>query len=230
LSIYMCWNEHISMNTFLFSCFALVFIYITNTYSKYKTPLFDHPLFYVFAFLVASMQLLEYFLWRNLHDKKWNTLLSKAGLLLLFSQLFVLMLIVENPLFRYSLLIFLFLGSFVLYVYSQRHPIVFKTREAGGHLSWDWIVFPGISPWMNLCILTIGLLLYFIPFFLIKGNQNSKMQLILVSIFLYLFCYLVGKKDHTYGSLWCWAINLFFLYFIVDILLVQPFYEYNGLC
>lgn len=226
----MCWNEDISLNTFLFSCFALVFIYITNTYTKYKTPFFENPLFYVFAFLVASMQLLEFFLWRNLGNKKRNTQLSKAGLLLLFSQIFVLILIVENPVYRYSLLSFLLLWTFGLFLYTQSHPIVFKTRESGGHLSWDWVIIPGVSRFMDLVLLTIGLLLYFVPFALIKGNQKSKVLLILLGFFLYLFCYLVAKKDRTYGSLWCWAINLFFLYFIVDILLIQPFYEYNGLC
>lgn len=226
----MCWNADISINTFIFSCFALVFIYITNTYSKYKTPLFDNPLFYLFALLAASMQLLEFFIWRNLKNKALNTQLSKVGLLLLFSQIFVLILIVDNPIYRYSLLAVLALISFMVYLYSQSHPIVFKTRESGGHLSWDWIILPGLSFTTNLVLLTIGLLLYFIPFFLIKESQDLKIRLVLLGILLYLFSYLVGKKDHTYGSLWCWSINLFFLYFIVNILLVQPFYEYNGLC
>jgi hypothetical protein len=226
----MCWNADISINTFIFSCFALVFIYITNTYSRYKTPLFDNPLFYLFALLAASMQLLEFFLWRNLNNKSLNTQLSKAGLLLLFSQIFVLILIVDNPVYRYSLLGVLVLISLIVYVYSQSHPIVFKTRESGGHLSWDWIILPGLSFTTNLILLTIGLLLYFIPFFLIKESQDLKIRLLLLGILMYLFSYLVGKKDHTYGSLWCWSVNLFFLYFIVNILLVQPFYEYNGLC
>lgn len=226
----MCWNADISINTFLFSCFALVFIYITNTYSRYKTPLFDNPMFYLFSLLVCSMQLLEFFIWRNLHDKKMNTLLSKAGLLLIFLQFFVIILIIENPLYRFSMLACLLFSSLLVYLYSQTHPIVFKTREAGGHLSWDWLILPGLSSVTNLVLLTIGLLFYFIPVFLIKGNQDIKIRVTLIGLFLYLFCYLVGKKDHTYGSLWCWVINLTFLYFMVNILLIQPFYEYNGLC
>jgi hypothetical protein len=45
----------------------------------------------------------------------------------------------------------------------------------------------------------------------------------IVSFFFYF-------KDGTFGSMWCWVINLFLLYFIVHILLIQPFLEYNGLC
>ena len=35
-------------------------------------------------------------------------------------------------------------------------------------------------------------------------------------------------KYNTFGTMWCWSFNLFLLYFIVDILIIQPF-EY-GLC
>jgi len=30
--------------------------------------------------------------------------------------------------------------------------------------------------------------------------------------------------------MWCWLINLLLLKIVIDILIVQPFYEYNGLC
>lgn len=42
----MCWNADISINTFTFGLFALLFIYIANTYSKYKTKTFENPLVY----------------------------------------------------------------------------------------------------------------------------------------------------------------------------------------
>ena len=32
----MCWNEDISLNTFLFGSFSLLFIFLSNTWSKYK--------------------------------------------------------------------------------------------------------------------------------------------------------------------------------------------------
>ena len=68
----MCWNPDISINTFLFSCLTLLFIYITNTYTKYKTPLFDNPIFYLLFLAVVSIQLIEFFLWRNLKNKFIN--------------------------------------------------------------------------------------------------------------------------------------------------------------
>lgn len=39
----MCWNENVSLNTFLFSSFVLLLIFYNNTYTQYKikhfTPL-----------------------------------------------------------------------------------------------------------------------------------------------------------------------------------------------
>jgi len=61
----MCWNQDISINTFIFACLSLLFIFFTNTFTKYKTPTFDNPIVYLFLLSVAAMQLIEYFLWRN---------------------------------------------------------------------------------------------------------------------------------------------------------------------
>ena len=62
----MCWNADISLNTYLFSVFALIFIYISNTYTRYKVKWFDSLFIYFFVLLYVSMQLLEYFIWKNI--------------------------------------------------------------------------------------------------------------------------------------------------------------------
>ena len=53
----MCWNPDISINTFLFSSIVLLFIYFTNTYTKYKTPLFDNPIVYIFILITNSLSI-----------------------------------------------------------------------------------------------------------------------------------------------------------------------------
>ena len=54
-------NADISINTFLFAFLALLFIYFTNTYTKYKTHSFDNKIMYLFTLSVVCMQLLEFF-------------------------------------------------------------------------------------------------------------------------------------------------------------------------
>ena len=58
--ISMCWNADISLNTFIFGLFSMIFIFITNTYTKYKTHTFNNPLMYLFLGVVISIQLLEF--------------------------------------------------------------------------------------------------------------------------------------------------------------------------
>ena len=73
----MCWNETVSLNTFIFSLFGISFAYFNNVINSY---LFVHLLSF------NSMQLLEYFTWKHLNNKKINRLLSMLGLFLIFIQ------------------------------------------------------------------------------------------------------------------------------------------------
>lgn len=57
----MCWNQKVSLNTFLFSLFAASFAYFNNVLNFYT---------YLYFISFISMQLVEYFAWGNLNNKK----------------------------------------------------------------------------------------------------------------------------------------------------------------
>lgn len=218
----MCWNADISINTFLFSCLSLIFIYFTNTYTKYKTPAFNNPIVYLFLLEVISIQLLEFFLWRNLKDKKWNEWLSKIVSFIIFLQPITLMTLNPQPVLRNVniLLYIVFIISILIYK-DLYNPIVFHTSVGdNGHLLWEWLKYTGhesIIGWIFLCLYV---------FATINTNIFHLEWFILLSLVISLFFY----RTITYASMWCWLANLFFIYFIVNILIIQPFYEYNGLC
>ena len=220
----MCWNKDISLNTFLFSVFALLFIYITNTYTKYKTHSFDNKWVYVVTLMVSSMQLLEYFIWKNIKNRDMNIFLSKIGLLLIFLQIGFFILLADKA-YRDLILFAFVVFSMAVYFYKSMYsPFVFKTTiSKNGHLSWEWLRFPGIEK----IILLTGLFFYLLPLLLMK--QVNQSNVILGSIF-FIAAYLFLKKDNTYGSMWCWLVNLLLIKIVIDILIIQPFYEYNGLC
>jgi hypothetical protein len=73
----MCWNQKISLNTFLLSLFGISFAYFNSVINFYE---------YLYFLSFISIQLVEYFTWANLNDKKINTFLSKIGLFLIFLQ------------------------------------------------------------------------------------------------------------------------------------------------
>ena len=219
----MCWNPDISINTFIFSCFVLLFIYFTNTYTKYKTPLFDNPIVYIFILSIVSMQLIEFFLWRNLKNKDINQSLSKLASFLFILQPLFLMLLIPVLKIRNTMLLFYipFMAFYLIYkkIYS---PINFHTSVGkNGHLSWEFVNIKGYEN-----IFTFIYLLFYISAILFVNNLLIALFLIpsfLISLFFYF-------KDNTFGTMWCWMSNLFLLYFLVNILFIQPYYEYNGLC
>jgi len=219
----MCWNPDISLNTFLFACLALFFIFLTNTFTKYKTKTFDNPLVYLFLLEVAAMQLIEFFLWRNLKNKSLNELLSKIASFFVFIQPLTLMMMISNIMIKYTI-VFSYL-IFVIAYFGYRgiyNPIIFHTSiGTNGHLSWEWMNYKGYE---NI-FLFIGLIFYIIPALLI--NNFFIALFLIISLIISLFYYF---KYNTFGTMWCWSFNLFLLYFIINILIIKPFYEYNGLC
>ena len=54
----MCWNQYISLNTFIFSVFVLLLIAYNNEYTQYKTPFFSNKFVYFFFMSFISMKLI----------------------------------------------------------------------------------------------------------------------------------------------------------------------------
>jgi hypothetical protein len=219
----MCWNQDISINTFIFACLSLLFIFFTNTFTKYKTPTFDNPFVYLFLLSVAAMQLIEYFLWRNLKNETINKTLSQSAAGFIILQQIVLMLMIPNLTIRYTMLLFYTFFTIIYYGYKRIYsPIHYHTSIGkNGHLSWEWMNYKGYE---NIWIF-LWLLFYILPLLLIDNFLLSFFILswLVISLIFYF-------KYQTFGTMWCWGTNIFLLYFIINILLIQPYYEYNSLC
>ena len=202
---------------------ALLFIFFTNTFTKYKSRAFDNPLAYVFMLEVVSMQLVEFFLWRNLNNKSINAALSRVASILTALQMGTLILMIPD--FYMKCAAFVSLLVFFIFYFEYRrlyNPMIFHTSVgANGHLSWDWMNFKGYE---NI-FLFIFLLFYIVP--AIMTRKKKWAFFVILTIIVSLFFY---YRYNTFGSMWCWIANLSLLYFISDILLIQPYHEYNGLC
>ena len=73
----MCWNQSVSMNTFLFSLFAVLL--------SFSNGLIDNKMALLYLSFM-SMQLVEYFAWGDINNKKKIELLSKVGFTLILLQ------------------------------------------------------------------------------------------------------------------------------------------------
>ena len=57
----MCWNEHVSLNTFIFSIFVLLLIAYNNKYTQYKIEMFNIKLllFDLYTMILLSHSILK---------------------------------------------------------------------------------------------------------------------------------------------------------------------------
>ena len=183
----MCWNQKISLNTFLFSLFGISFAYFNNLINIF---------YYFFCISFVSMQLVEYFAWGNLNDKKMNKFLSQIGFFLIFIQPILFTLSQYNIENKIKMAIIVSYSIFSLFCVLY-FPIDFSMNKApNGHLAWNWLSFPTIIVfmWVAFCF---GLILY--------QKQYFKFSVYLIT---FLAIYYTYYKTNTWGSLWCWIANL----------------------
>lgn len=220
----MCWNPDISINTFVFGLLSLIFLFFTNMFSKYKIKSFSNSYLYLFLLEIISVQLVEFFLWKNLDNKQLNKFLTLIILLLVGSQPPTLMMLIKEPnqrntlLFIYGLFVLGYLGIFYL---NQTH-LFYTSVAKNGHLHWG---NTETKSEYNRVFMFMYLIMYLLPLFFV-GNYCLSI-LVIISMVISLYFYL---NDGTFGSMWCWMANFSFLFLLVYVLIVLPFYEYNGLC
>jgi hypothetical protein len=156
------------------------------------------------------MQLIEFFLWRNI-DTPYNYIFSIAGQLLVSLQPIASLFLLHEEKLRNVLI-----GIYILYcvVVYFTHKKVFKTTIENGHLKWSWV------PIQNY--------VYFIwLFFLLFSFVVNKYY---IAIFIALFLFMITSLSKgSGGSLWCWTINFTMIFYAVYLLIFLPLKE-HGYC
>jgi hypothetical protein len=209
----MCWNQYVSMNTFVFSTFVLLLIMYNNKYSPYKIKELDNVYVLVFLMSFFTMQLIEFFIWRNLHNE-YNHVFSLLGTLLLVLQPIASFMLLKNVNLRNKMLLIYTIPAFcyLLYGYKTIHTTVSKT----GHLKWNWL--------NNNFLLFIWII--FLLFSLVINKYYVALAYTLFLLMITIYSY---AKDESFGSLWCWSVNSFMIFYAIKLLVVLPYYE-HGIC
>ena len=211
----MCWNEEVSLNTFLFSTFVLCIVYYNNTYTKYKIKEFNNKWLYIFFMSAILMQLIEFFIWRNIKNKNYNKIFTMLAFILIFSQPIASLMILSNYQIRnIMLLIYLILGIPYLFFIILTTKF-YSTVSSSGNLEWN-LKINKIFFWIWLFFLLFSLFYEKKWLYLIFG-------IVTFSIFMY-------KEYKTSGSLWCWFVNSISIYLAIYLLFYLPFHEKNKIC
>ena len=216
----MCWNQNVSLNTFIFSMFVLLLIAYNNTYTQYKTPIFNNKFVYFFFISFITMQLIEFFIWRNIDNKKINNLLSIVGALLLLIQPIASLLMLKDDSLKYKLITLYSIIAFPYFIYYNYYNEINTEVSRLGHLKWNWRNKTGID--------TVLYILWFVVlFFPLLVNKNY--QALIYVLFLLAITFYSFLQDGSEGSLWCWTINSAMIYYAFNLLIWLPFKE-HGLC
>lgn len=188
----MCWSAKVSLNTYIVAVFGTAFALANGA------PLNVIAWFHLFS----MMQLAEYFIWTNLHDRYWNGFFSKFGLLILalepIASMFLMAPGAKRNYIMAAYIAFLFL---VLLIYYPWSPYTIQAKN--GHLQWMWQGH--IHPSVNFIWLTFFLL----PLFL-----SGKYWIAIPGVITVLITLATYWKDQTWGSMWCWIANISWLFVI----------------
>lgn len=212
----MCWNADVSLNTFLFGGFVLLLIMYNNTYTQYKIQSVRGVWTYLFYVSVVSMQLVEFFIWRNVDNTFYNRVFSTLAATLLLVQPAVSLMTLPKLDLRNKLLaayLMLFLPYFTYKLITNKMK---SQKSSKGHLV--WLFFD-----TNMALYFAWLAFFLFPFVYTRNFSGLAFALSLFFIAAYNY-----YNDLTIGSMWCWAVNAIMIYLAVYLLMVLPFVKAQG--
>jgi hypothetical protein len=205
----------------MFSLFVLLLIAYNNECTQYKIPEFNNIYVYLFFLSFMSMQLVEFFIWRNFNDKSLNKLFSIIGMLLVVVQPIISLMMINNNVLKYKLLTVYIICAALFVGYKIKNFEIITTISKNGHLKWGWFHF---SKYENVIVYGLWLLSLIYAPLMYKQYTMLLYTLILFIITVYSF-----HKEGSDGSLWCWSINSIMFYYAFRLLFWLPFNE-HGIC
>jgi hypothetical protein len=214
----MCWNKDISLNTFIFSSFVLLLIMYNNKYTPYKIPDLNNVWVYVFFISFILMQLLEYFIWKNINEPLYNKLFTTLATLLLLLQPVASTMLITNKVVRYNLLTLYLILSIPFAIYRFMTRKIYSSVSPLGHLHWNLLLDKKSK--LDKLIMTLWFTFFLFPLFY-QGYTYGFLFGFLTLLFI-MYSY---SKDGTVGSMWCWIINSIMVFYASYLLLYLPFYK-----
>ena len=195
----MCWNPEISLSTFVFGIAAIIIGYINKEHD------IKWALFYT---TIVSMQLIEFFIWKNLGSKHINKILSIIAFVLIMIQPIAAGMLIENK--SYMMIYYILYVLWLVVYITSSSPIKWITQKAkNGHLSWLWL-----NPAHDLLILTWTVFII-CALLLSKGSLLSRIICVTaLALFTLVSWWYYKTQEFTWGSVYCSFINMIFLFII----------------
>lgn len=164
------------------------------------------------------MQLIEFFIWKNINNKIYNNMFSIMATLLLLLQPVASIMILQNIELRNLLLASYLLVAmpYSIYKFSSKH--IHSVISKSGHLQWK---FFRTNP-----IIWITWLFFFVFSFIYEKRWLG----IIFAIVALIITFINYNNDHTVWSMWCWSVNSVMIYYAIYLLIYLPFLEKQIIC
>lgn len=214
----MCWNAEVSLNTFAFSSFVLALIIYNNQFTKYKIQELNDKWVYLFFASFILMQLIEFFIWKNINNPFYNKILSICATLLLCMQPAISIMILKNIQLRNILLLSYLLIIIPYSMYNFMHKRIHTTVSSNGHLIWNFF-YTNAFVWITW--------LFFLLFSHVYEKNWFGVIFGLITLFISFIHY---KNENAMGSMWCWSINFGMVYYAIYLLMYLPYLERGCVC
>lgn len=213
----MCWNAAVSLNTFVFSSFVLLMILYNNTYTKYKIKDFRSVWVYLFFASFIFIQLIEFFIWRNINNKYYNNVFTTIAAIVIFAQpAFSIMMLSDTQLRNIMLSIYsVFVIPYCIYNFTTT---LSTSVSKNGHLQWSFVEKFRIPA------------LIWLFFFLFPMFYEKQMVLFIFGVFFLGLSFYNYAREAAVGSLWCFLVNSIFIYYAALLLFILPMTENKGIC
>jgi hypothetical protein len=212
----MCWNQTVSLNTFLFSIFVLILIVYNNAYTQYKIKELNNFWVYMFFLSFIFMQFIEYFIWRNIKSPYYNSLFSILATLLLLIQPAVSLMLLSNEKLKYNMLFVYLVLAVPFAVYRLTTKRMYSVVSPGGHLQWNFLTRHDV--WYEAILFWIWLFFFLFSFFYNKNYFAFGFGFIMLLISIWNY-----YQDNSVGSMWCWIVNSIFLFYAFYLLVYLPY-------
>jgi len=206
----MCWSAEVSIKTFLFGIIVLSAIIYNNTYTQYKIRELDNIGVYLFLASFIFMQLIEFFLWRNLQRGFYNHLFSLMAVGLLFIQPLCSLAILSDTPVRQTMMVIYGIFAVPYVIYKLLIQDIYTVKSKLGHLKWKLL---------NLETVPFLFWLFFLVFSLM---YQKRWYSVLFALSLLVICTFNYMNDQTVGSMWCWILNSIMIYYAFVLLVYLP--------
>lgn len=210
----MCWNETVSLNTFLFSSFVLGLIIYNNEMTMYKIKEMNKYV-YIFLGLVIIVQLIEFFIWKNIQNKNYNIFFTTLLLTIFFLQpISTNMLIndktVQTNMLTMYLIIFIPLAIYFLSTTTK----IYSSVSILGHLKYN----VPVSSQQKIILFLLWIFFFLFPLLYEKHTYGILFALLTLTI-----TFIQYYNTDTVGSMWCWIVNSIMIYYSIILLFYLPY-------